>query len=178
MKWTLLLAVLLFAAMGWSYARGAQAGPEIGETAPDFSLPDQAGKLQKLSAFRGQWVVLYFYPKDETPGCTTEACAFRDDWVALQALKVQVIGVSLDDSASHARFAEKFKLPFLLLADASGEVVTRYGAMANLLFFKLAKRHTYVIAPDGKIAQRYLDVDPGRHSREVIEFIQRRQSGV
>lgn len=176
MKWTLLLAVLLLASMGWSYARGAQAGPEIGEMAPDFSLPDQTGKPQTLSALRGQWVVLYFYPKDETPGCTIEACAFRDDWRALQALKVQVVGVSLDDSAAHARFAEKYKLPFLLLADASGAVVTRYGAMSNLLFLKFAKRHTYVIAPDGKIAQRYLDVDPAQHSREVIEFIKRSTS--
>lgn len=174
MKLLLLLILFLIAAIGWSYARGAQPGPAVGEPAPDFKLPDQTGKPQQLSAFRGQWVVLYFYPKDETPGCTTEACAFRDDWVTLQSMKVQVLGVSLDDSASHARFAEKYKLPFLLLSDASGEVVTRYGAMGNLMFFKFAKRHTYVIAPDGKIAQRYLDVDPAQHSREVIEFIRQR----
>ena len=127
--------------------------------------------MRCIPAWNGKWAVLYFYPKDETPGCTTEACAFRDDWQALNELHAQVIGISLDDAQSHAQFAAKYHLPFVLLSDRSGDVVARYGALTNLLGLKWAKRYTYVIAPDGKIARAYFDVDPSRHSREVIEFL-------
>jgi peroxiredoxin Q/BCP len=171
MKFVLVLSVLVLLAVFALRLRAAQDAPQVGARAPDFSLPDQQGVPRRLSDYRGKWVVLYFYPKDETPGCTKEACAFRDDWQALTALNAQVIGISLDDSQSHAAFANKHRLPFLLLADASGEVVERYGAMMNLVVTKLAKRHTYVIAPDGKIAQVYRNVDPGGHSREIIQFL-------
>lgn len=165
-----LMLGLLFVAL---QLRAAQGAPQVGAVAPDFSLPDQQGTLRRLSDFRGKWVVVYFYPKDETPGCTKQACAFRDDWQRLSALNAQVIGISLDDTQSHAQFASKHQLPFLLLSDATGEVVERYGAMMNLVVMKLAKRHTYLIAPEGKIAQAYRNVDPGNNSREVIEFLQR-----
>ena len=173
MKIFLVVALLLVLAFLALQLRATQGAPQVGALAPDFSLPDQQGKSQRLSDYRGQWVVVYFYPKDETPGCTKEACAFRDDWQRLSALNAQVIGISLDDTQSHAQFASKHKLPFLLLSDATGDVVERYGAMMNLVVMKLAKRHTYLIAPDGKIAQVYRNVDPGGHSREIIEFLQR-----
>ncbi len=171
MKFVLALSVLVLLAVFALRLRASQDAPQVGAMAPDFTLPDQQGVPRRLSDYRGKWVVLYFYPKDETPGCTKEACAFRDDWQALTALNAQVIGISLDDSQSHAAFANKHRLPFMLLADASGEVVERYGAMMNLVVMKLAKRHTYVIAPDGKIAQVYRNVDPGGHSREIIQFL-------
>lgn len=175
MKIALITALLLFLAFFALQLRAAQDAPQAGAIAPDFTLPDQQGTPRKLSDYRGKWVVVYFYPKDETPGCTKEACAFRDDWQQLVALNAQVIGISLDDTQSHAQFASKHRLPFLLLSDASGEVVERYGAMMNLLVMKLAKRHTYLIAPDGKIAQVYRNVDPGGHSREIIEYLKRSQ---
>jgi len=171
MKPLLFLAVLAVLALVSMQLRASQDAPKPGTWAPDFVLPDQQGALRRLSDFRGKWVVLYFYPKDETPGCTTEACAFRDDWQALSELNAQVIGISLDDARSHAQFAAKYHLPFVLLSDGSGEVVARYGALTNLLLLKWAKRYTYVIAPDGKIARAYWDVDPSRHSREIIEFL-------
>ena len=171
MKIALVLALLLALSFFALRLRADQEAPQVGALAPEFSLPDQHGALRKLSEFRGQWVVLYFYPKNETPGCTKEACAFRDDWQALTALNAQVIGMSVDDAQSHAQFATKHRLPFILLSDTSGEVVQRYGALMNLLVMKLAKRHTYVIAPDGKIARVYRNVDPGGHSREIIEFL-------
>jgi peroxiredoxin Q/BCP len=168
----ILISVVLALLVGVSLQlRASQDVPKPGTIAPDFALPDQHGVLRRLGDFRGKWVVLYFYPKDETPGCTTEACAFRDDWQALSELNAQVIGISLDNAQSHAQFATKYQLPFALLSDASGEVVARYGALTNLLLLKWAKRYTFVIAPDGKIARAYLDVDPSRHSREVIEFL-------
>ena len=113
---TLLVLLLLLALK----LRAAQDVPRVGALAPDFSLPDQQGTLRRLSDYRGQWVVVYFYPKDETPGCTREACAFRDDWQQLRALNAQVIGISLDDKQSHAEFTRKHKLPFLLLSDTDG----------------------------------------------------------
>lgn len=175
MKIVLTLAVLLALSFFALRLRAAQVALPAGTMAPEFTLPDQQGAPRRLSDYRGKWVVVYFYPKDETPGCTQEACAFRDDWQRLSVLNAQVIGISLDDTQSHAQFASKHKLPFLLLSDTSGEVVERYGAMMNLVVMKLAKRHTYLIAPDGKIAQVYRNVDPGGHSREIIEFLQHAQ---
>ena len=171
MKILLLGLLLVILALFALQLRAAQQGPQIGAQAPDFNLPDQQGMLRKLSEFRGKWVVLYFYPKDETPGCTKEACAFRDDWQHLVSLNVQVIGISVEDPASHAQFVSKHKLPFLLLSDVNAAVVEQYGAVLDLWFTKIAKRHTYVISPEGKVAKAYLSVDPGGHSREVIEFI-------
>lgn len=173
MKIFLVVALLLGLLLVALQLRAAQAAPQVGALAPDFSLPDQQGTPRRLSDYRGKWVVVYFYPKDETPGCIKQACAFRDDWQRLSTLNAQVIGISLDDTQSHAQFASKHQLPFLLLSDTSGAVVERYGAMTNLVVMKLAKRHTYLIAPDGKIAQVYRNVDPGSNSREIIEFLQR-----
>jgi len=149
------------------------AVPAVGTLAPDFALPDQHGKLHSLSEWRGKWVVLYFYPKDDTPGCTTEACTFRDDLEQLAALEAQVVGISVDSSASHKAFAEKYHLPFPLLADAKAEVATNYGAMSDWLVMKLAKRYTFLINPQGKIAKVYLSVDTSRHSAEILNDLRR-----
>lgn len=144
-----------------------------GDDAPNFTLPDNQARQVTLSDFKGKWVVLYFYPKDDTPGCTTEACHFRDDFKLLENLGAQVVGMSIDDSFSHKKFAEKYNLPFPLLSDASGEVASLYGALNNFLVIKLAKRYTYLINPQGKIAKIYLSVDTSKHSQEIIEDLKK-----
>jgi peroxiredoxin Q/BCP len=142
---------------------------KIGDDAPSFTLPDSQGNQINSNDFKGKWIVLYFYPKDDTPGCTAEACHFRDDFKLLESLGAKVIGISIDDSFSHKKFAEKYNLPFPLLSDASGEVASRYGALNNFLVIKLAKRYTYLINPQGKIAKIYLSVDTSKHSQEIID---------
>jgi peroxiredoxin Q/BCP len=155
----------------------AAAVPAVGTQAPAFSLPDQHGKLRQLNDWRGQWVVLYFYPKDDTPGCTTEACNFRDDWLQLSAMKAQVVGISVDSSTSHQAFAEKYHLPFPLLADVKGEVAVRYGAISDWKLFKFAKRYTFLIDPQGRIAKTYLSVNAARHSTELMADLLQLQAG-
>ena len=149
--------------------------PALGAAAPAFSLPDQAGKTRTLSDYAGRWLVLYFYPKDDTPGCTTEACNFRDDIVRIRRLGAEVVGVSVDGVASHAEFAAKHELPFRLLADEGGTVAESYGALRDLIVMKVAKRQTYIIDPKGRIAHRYLEVDPKTHATEVVTDLERLQ---
>jgi peroxiredoxin Q/BCP len=139
-----------------------------GDAAPGFELLDQYSNSHKLSDYRGKWLVLYFYPKDDTPGCTTEACEFRDDVSKLRQMGVALLGVSTDDVKSHKEFAEKYHLPFSLLSDAGGDVARSYGSLTNLGLWKFAKRHTFVIGPDGRIARVYRDVKPQTHSDQVI----------
>jgi len=152
-------------------ARAARAGelPVVGQPAPDFNLPDQEGKMRTLQEFRGKWLVLYFYPKDDTPGCTKEACAFRDDLNQITELGAQVVGVSVDDTESHAEFAKKYHLPFPLLADKTTETADRYGALMNLVFMKVARRYTFLIDPQGNIGKIYLTVETSRHSQQIID---------
>jgi peroxiredoxin Q/BCP len=139
-----------------------------GAVAPEFRLQDQNGEWHELSAYRGQWVVLYFYPKDDTPGCTTEACNFRDDIYRYRAKGTAVLGVSLDDVASHKEFAEKYELPFPLLADVEHTVAENYGVLTTLGPLKFAKRETFLIDPQGRIAKHYADVDPKAHAQQVL----------
>ena len=139
-----------------------------GQPAPDFELPDQSGQLHSIEDYRGQWVALYFYPKDDTPGCTTEACEFRDNIFAFKNLNCQIIGVSLDDEASHKGFAEKYSLPFPLLADSEGVAADAYGVKANMYGMTVAKRQTFLIDPEGRIAKHYDTVDPETHSGELL----------
>jgi peroxiredoxin Q/BCP len=173
MKWLILLG--LAGTLGLLIVRMAQAGevPKVGQAAPDFSLPDQEGVQHKLQDFSGKWLVLYFYPKDDTPGCTQEACAFRDDLHQLTALGAVVVGVSVDDSSSHAEFANKYHLPFPLLADKSTEVANRYGVLLNLGLFKVARRYTFLINPQGNVSKVYDKVETSRHSQEIIEDLKR-----
>ncbi len=169
MKFIILFIVLSAAlALVWMRSSHAAAIPEVGQPAPDFSLIDQNGKLQNLADYRGKWLVLYFYPKDETPACTTEACAFRDDILKIRKLNAEVVGVSIDDANRHAEFAKKHGLPFPLLADKEGVVAARYGSVMNLLVMKLAKRNTFIIDPQGRIAKVYTGADAGRNSEQVI----------
>lgn len=141
---------------------------KVGDPAPDFSLLDQNSKQQSLDNYKGQWLVLYFYPKDDTPGCTTEACEFRDDYYVLREMGVTVLGVSLDDVESHQEFAEKYHLPFPLLSDADATVAIAYGSLTKFGPIKFAKRHTFIIDPRGQIARIYREVKPKEHSDQII----------
>ena len=156
------------AAFGFSSLGIANEHVAVGATAPEFELPDQEGQLHSLEDYREQWVVLYFYPKDETPGCTTEACEFRDNIFAFRDLNAQILGVSLDDVESHKAFAENHGLPFPLLADVDGKAATAYGVKTRMLGMEVAKRQTFIIAPDGTIAKHYEKVDPSEHSKQVL----------
>ena len=145
----------------------------MGETAPAFTLADQHGQLRQLESFRGKWLVLYFYPKDDTPGCTKEACHFRDDLQQLEKLGAVIAGVSVDNTQSHINFAQKYQLPYALLADEKGEVAEKYGVLNKIASIRWAKRVTYLIAPDGTIAKVYESVEPSRHSQEIIQDLKR-----
>jgi peroxiredoxin Q/BCP len=160
--WMAVLGLLL------AVAARADAPPQSGTPAPEFVLPDASGKQHRLADWRGKWLVLYFYPKDGTPGCTTEAIGFRDRQSQLAELKAQVVGVSLDDGASHLAFAEKHRLTFPLLVDADGKVARRYGALSDFGLFKFARRYTFLIDPDGRVAKPYLSVEASKHVEEVI----------
>lgn len=155
------------------FAAKAETIPTVESLAPDFALMDQHGRQITRESLRGQWVVLYFYPKNDTPGCTEEACNFRDDIAQLMALGATVLGVSIAETASNAEFAQKYHLPFSLLADRDGAVAKRYGAYADWMVVGFAKRYTFLIDPQGKIAKTYLKVDTSKHSAEIIADLKR-----
>jgi peroxiredoxin Q/BCP len=163
-------ATCLMLALGLcSAARAAEGtGPQPGQPAPGFRLQDQNGAWHTLEQYRGRWVVLYFYPKDFTPGCTTEVCAFRDDIAALRKAGAEVLGVSLDDVKSHGEFASKYKVPFPLLSDGQHAVAASYGVLTSRLGFSYARRETFLIDPQGRVARRYENVDPKDHSKQVL----------
>jgi len=140
---------------------------EIKTLAPDFKLSDQDAKVHSLSDHKGGYVLVYFYPKDDTPGCTAEACAIRDAYKDFESNGVKVFGISADSVASHRQFAEKYGLPFTLLADPTKEVITAYGASG----FPFNKRISYLIGPDGMIAKVYPKVDPAHHGVEILKDI-------
>jgi peroxiredoxin Q/BCP len=146
---------------------------KAGGKAPDFTLPDQTGKSHALADYRGKWVLLYFYPKDDTPGCTKEACALRDQFPAFGKLDAVVFGVSADSVKSHAKFADKYELPFTLLADETKEMIKAYDAWGPKKFmgreFLGTKRISYLIDPRGRIAKAYAKVKPAEHAGEVIQ---------
>ncbi len=145
---------------------------KIGDKAPAFSLADQTGKIHTLKEYLGQWVLLYFYPKDDTPGCTKEACSLRDNWNGFKKLKAQVLGASVDSVKKHAKFAEKYGLPFPLLADEAHELVDAYGVWAKKKFmgreYMGILRTSFLIDPKGKIAKVYESVKPEGHADEVL----------
>lgn len=163
-----LLTALLFSSPSWA---NAMLNP--GEKAPDFLLADGEGKMRQSSEWRGSWLILYFYPRDDTPGCTAEAKAFNERLPELAAQKAQVVGVSVDDIESHRAFAARLGLKFTLLADTDGKVSRRYGALNDFAIIKFAKRHTFLIDPEGRIAKVYRDVEPTRHAGEVIADLKR-----
>lgn len=147
----------------------------IGDPAPDFSLPDADGNIVSLSALQGKRVVLYFYPRDNTPGCTKEACAFRDAYDQFQTQDVVILGVSTDDAKSHQKFANKFNLPFPLLVDEGGKVAESYESYGLKKFmgkeYMGITRNTFVIAPDGTIEKIYKKVKPETHISEVLAAV-------
>jgi peroxiredoxin Q/BCP len=145
------------------------AGPTLGMTAPNFRLQDQNGDWHTLEQYRGNWVALYFYPKDQTPGCTTQACDFRDNIFAFRETGAVLLGISVDTVASHKEFAEKHGLPFSILADVSKKTATDYGVLTRLFgIMEVAKRETFLIDPQGRVARHYFDVKPEGHSAMVI----------
>jgi thioredoxin-dependent peroxiredoxin len=163
-------AILIFAIFGYrNYAAASIINIQIGNDAPEFSLNDAQGKPHSLHDYAGKYLVLYFYPKDDTPGCTKEACNFRDDITKFEKLGVNVIGISVDDIHSHEMFAKKYHLPFPLLADPSGKVANSYNALTNLFVVKIAKRYTFLISPAGKITKIYKSVDTSNHSQQIID---------
>jgi peroxiredoxin Q/BCP len=150
-----------------------------GSVAPDFTLPDQEGTKHTLSQYRGQWVLLYFYPKDDTPGCTKEACMIRDSFPDFRALDIVVLGVSVDGVASHKKFAQKYELPFILLADEEKTVVNLYHVWAKKKFlgreYLGTLRMSFLIDPTGVIAKVYDNVKPAVHAAEVLADIRVRR---
>jgi len=165
------LAVLLLAASVafWMLRPGTQRTE--GSAAPDFALQDQNGQTHRLSDYAGRWLVLYFYPRDDTPVCTREACRFRDDIGTLGKLDASVVGISVDSTRSHADFSRKYGLPFPLLSDPDGRTARAYDSLLNLGIIRFARRHTFIIAPDGRIAARFDHVDPARHAEEVRDVL-------
>jgi peroxiredoxin Q/BCP len=141
--------------------------------APAFTLPDQTGTMRSLADYAGQWLVVYFYPKDDTPGCTTEACSFRDEYGYLQEQGLHVVGISKDSVKSHAKFAEKYRLSFPLLADESLETIKAYGAWGAKKFmgreFDGTIRTTFLINPSGEIVKQYPKVTPKNHAVQIKE---------
>jgi thioredoxin-dependent peroxiredoxin len=170
----LLIVVAIFLAPRlFSGARAA--APVPGQAAPDFSLQSQEGTSVSLKDFRGKWVVLYFYPKDQTPGCTREAHNFQVDQPKYDQRNSVILGVSVDSVDSHKKFCTKEGLNFRLLADSDGGVSKAYGSLTNLGLAKFATRHTFLIDPTGKVAKTYTSVDPGRHSEEVLAALNQLQ---
>lgn len=161
------LSLLLVLLCGLSTSAFA-ATPQPGQAAPDFRLQDQNGHWRTPADYRDHWLVMYFYPKDFTPGCTTEVCTFRDDIAKLRQAGADVIGVSLDDVASHAKFAQKYHVPFPLLADSGHKVSTAYGVLSSTMGFHYARRTTFLIDPQGRVAKVYEDVDPEKNSAQVL----------
>jgi thioredoxin-dependent peroxiredoxin len=146
--------------------------PTVGQSAPDFSLADQYGTVHTLAEYKGKWVLLYFYPKDDTPGCTIEACTIRDQFKDFKKIGAEVIGISTDSIKSHKKFADAYELPFTLLADEHKEMVGAYGVFGEKKFmgrtYMGIKRSSFLIDPKGKIAKVYEKVKPLAHAAEVV----------
>jgi len=148
---------------------------QINTLVPDFILPDQDGKEHRLSDYKGRWVLVYFYPKDDTPGCTKEACQIRDNFEDFKKSKIKVFGISADSIQSHKKFAEKYNLPFSVLADSDKKVIKLFGVWGKKKFlgkeYMGIKRTSFLINPEGKIAKIYENVKPDIHAKEVLDDI-------
>ncbi len=147
-----------------------------GDAAPDFTLPDQEGREHSLSDYRGKWVLVYFYPKDSTPGCTIEACTFRDSIEDIRSVGAEVLGISIDSVESHAGFAKKHELPFPILSDSEKKVVNQYGVWGEKKFigrkYMGTNRVSFLVDSAGKIARIYEKVKPPGHAKEVLADIE------
>jgi len=165
--WIILLLVTLAGGIAAKFAFASPA-PEVGTVAPDFTLPSENGAQVGLKDYRGKWVVLYFYPKDFTGGCTIEAHNFQRDQDQYTKKNTVILGVSVDSADSHKQFCAKEGLNFKLLADTEHKVSSEYGSVMNFGVTQIAARHTFIIDPDGKIVKVYTSVDPNKHSEEVL----------
>ena len=163
---TIVLIVVL--GVGYRVARAGDKTPAVGTAAPDFTLNSQENKPVSLHDFKGKWVVLYFYPKDFTSGCTVEAHNFQRDQAQYDAKNAVIIGVSMQDPDSHQKFCTKEGLSFKLLADTDSHVSTTYDSVMNIGVTKLSARHTFLIDPNGTVQKVYTDVKPEKHSEEVL----------
>ncbi len=171
-------SLVLLLGLGWAGSRAIAAGapfaadtdtmPAAGQKAPEFTLPSQTGEPTSLSSFHGKWVVLYFYPKDMTSGCTVEAHNFQEDAPKYEKMHAVVVGISVDTVDSHKQFCAKEGLNFHLLSDADKKVVAEYGSLGNYMGIKIAKRNTFLIDPQGRIVKVWTGVDPSHHSAEVL----------
>jgi thioredoxin-dependent peroxiredoxin len=168
--WKAILVLVVAVLMGTVYnaLHASDKAPAVGAAAPDFTLMSQEGKPVNLHDFHGKWVVLYFYPKDFSSGCTIEAHNFQRDLAQYENKGVAIVGVSVDSFESHQKFCTKEGLNFKLLADPDHKVSDEYGSIMNLGVKKLSSRHTFIINPDGVIVKEYMDVSPGKHSEEVL----------
>lgn len=161
---TLLLAALLLAA--------PLAAQTVGEPAPDFELLDQYGDAYSLDDFDGRWLVVYFYPRADTPGCTTEACNFRDNIYAIRGAGAEVVGISVDSVEDQKAFSDKYKLPFPVLSDVGGATSEAYGVLREMGSTGIANRETFLVDPQGVIVKHYEEVDPETHTQDVVADLQ------
>lgn len=143
--------------------------PVVGDPAPGFRLQDQSGAWHDLKDYQGTWLAVYFYPRDDTPGCTTEACNFRDNFYAFKAIGAEIVGISVDDVDSHRKFSEKYKLPFVILADEEGSTAEAYGVLRDWKLIQIASRQSFLVNPEGIVAKHYEEVDPDTHTEQVLE---------
>ena len=162
------IVVILVAAVGYRAVHAGDKAPAVGSAAPDFTLNSQENKPVSLHDFKGKWVVLYFYPKDFTSGCTVEAHNFQRDQAQYEAKNAAIIGVSMQDPDSHQKFCTKEGLTFKLLADTDSHVSSEYDSVMNMGVAKLSARHTFLVDPNGVVQKVWLDVKPEKHSEEVL----------
>jgi thioredoxin-dependent peroxiredoxin len=175
--WIAMVLIAVFAVViGINSLHAGDKAPAVGTPAPDFTLNSQEGKPVSLHDFKGKWVVLYFYPKDFTSGCTVEAHNFQRDLALYEQKKAVIVGVSMQDEDSHQKFCTKEGLSFKLLADTKQEVSTQYDSIMNMGVAKLSARHTFLIDPQGKVEKVWLDVKPDKHSEEVLAALSELQS--
>ncbi len=167
---------LLISALSSMLAQAQSVDPMLNQPAPDFHLVDQLGMPHDLHDFHGQWLVLYFYPKDHTPGCTQEAEGFRDLYPLFKSHHVQIIGISVNTQSSHADFAHALQIPFPLLADVHGDSARRYGVLHQLIITSYAARQTFLIDPAGVIRRHYVHVDPAAHPAQALRDVVTLQS--
>ncbi len=177
MSCSVLLTLFFSLTVGYWATTHADVAPGVGTVAPAFKLQDQHGQWHTPDEYKGKWLVLYFYPKNGTPGCTTEACEFRDNVFAFRDINAVIVGISLDSTDSHRKFAAEHGLPFTLLADSTKSTAKAYGVLTKLMgVMEVAQRDTFLIDPAGRIAKHYVRVDPKGHSTAVLADIKALQA--